>query len=399
MRERDRRAKNAARGVLLPLAVAAVLVASVPVVFASAKGSSGSKVTTTAALRKAHWASNVSVSFSNGSFRFRSDGVPQSGVQSEYAVPNPGVVVPNATNSHVAPSSEVVKQQHYDVRITTTPRRAKKVTSVFTGPVGVMIDGALVFNPYEGDGETVAMASNFTLIDKEGHEVPFLDECNGHPSPGPVYAYHYHGLPSCVTSMVDEKNGPSHIIGVAFDGFPIYGDRDIHGRKIRPTQLDRCNGITSPTPEFPHGIYHYVLLDIPAAKSSIDCFSGEVESLPDGSFRPPASGRGIGTFICGLPTESDRLPQTYRATSNPRLGSTRWSPARRFKRQLVGSAPSKAIASGSRSAETRPTSSASRKLTSTSSRRLGSRLRGRTPRTSPYACCHPIWSPIGRPDS
>ena len=27
---------------------------------------------------------------------------------------------------------------------------------------------------------------------------------------------------------------------------------------ITASQLDACNGITSPTPEFPDGIYHYV---------------------------------------------------------------------------------------------------------------------------------------------
>lgn len=273
MKGRDRKAGIAVGGSVL--ALAAVLAVSAPAVLASAKGTSTSKPTTTKALRKAGWQSNVAVSFSSGSFRFRSDGVPKQGVLKEYAVPNPGVVVPNETNSHIAPSSEVVKRQFYDFPITTEPRRAKKATSVFTGPVGVTISGALLFNPYEGDGETVAMASNFTLTNAAGEEVPFLDPCNGHPSPGPVYAYHYHGLPPCVTELVDKKNGPSHIIGVAFDGFPIYGDRDIHGRKIKAGQLDKCNGIKkSPTPEFPHGIYHYVVLDIPAAKSSIDCFRG-----------------------------------------------------------------------------------------------------------------------------
>jgi hypothetical protein len=200
----------------------------------------------------------------------------------------------------------VVKPQRYDFKITTEPKLAKKPTEVVTGPVGVMINGALIFNPYEGDGETVAMASNFTLTDAQGHEVPFLDECNGHPSPGPVYAYHYHGVPSCVTALVDKKNGPSHIIGVAFDGFPIYGDRDIHGRKIKPGQLDKCNGIDSPTPEYPHGIYHYVLLNVASARSSMSCFSGKVATTPGGPPVPLPSGAptpGM-LFACGLPAEA-----------------------------------------------------------------------------------------------
>jgi hypothetical protein len=317
------------RGAVLGLVVAAALIACASTVFAGERGPAvrrapgplppsgpkptppGSKptppggVSTAAALRQAGWQANVRTSFFGGSFRFRSDGVPRQGILPEYAVPNPGVVVPNETNSHVAPRSEVVKPQHYNFKITTEPRKAAKVTSVFTGPVGVMINGGLVFNPYEGDGETVAMASNFTLKDAAGHEVPFLDECHGHPSPGPVYAYHYHGLPECVTALVDKKRGPSHIIGVAFDGFPIYGDRDIHGRRIKESQLDTCNGITSPTPEFPEGIYHYVLLNVATAHSSIDCFRGEVEFEPPGakSFDRSTAIKGTALYLCHLPTE------------------------------------------------------------------------------------------------
>jgi YHYH protein len=104
--------------------------------------------------------------------------------------------------------------------------------------------------------------------------VAFLDSCNGHPTP--MGDYHYHALPPCVTAMVDTVGGPSHIIGVAFDGYPIYGDRGIDGRQITAAQLDRCSGMTSATPEFPRGVYHYVLLRSTDATSSIRCFAGIV---------------------------------------------------------------------------------------------------------------------------
>jgi len=302
MNKRGLRRRNGGRRWLLALLTVA-LVAAAPAALASAGSSSkakSKKPSTAKALKKAKWQSNVKVSFSEGSFRYRSDGVPKQGVLKEYAVPNPFVVVPNETNSHIAPSSEVVKKQLYNFEITTEPKRAKKPTDIFTGPVGVMINGALLFNPYEGDGETVAMASNFTLTNAAGEQVPFLDGCNGHPSPGPIYAYHYHGLPVCVTDKIDKSNGPSHILGVAFDGFPIYGDRDIKGRQIKASQLDRCNGIKSPTPEFPEGIYHYVVLDIPDKKSSIDCFRGRVQDLPEGAYRVTRDGKAVPKLICTL---------------------------------------------------------------------------------------------------
>ena len=61
--------------------------------------------------------------------------------------------------------------------------------------------------------------------------------------------WHAHGNPSCVTSQVDTATGPSHLIGIALDGFPVYGGRDNKGNIVQVSQLDACNGITSATPE------------------------------------------------------------------------------------------------------------------------------------------------------
>ena len=173
----------------------------------------------------------------------------------------------------------IVQASAQDYTIPTNPQRVTMTFSLPFGPMGVLISGAPVYNPYEGDGRTVAMNANFTLTDQQGQKVAFMDTCNGHPSPHPAGQYHYHGLPTCVTSQVDQQGGPSHIIGYAFDGFPVYGDRDSKGAPIDPAALDDCNGIDSPTPEFPGGIYHYVLLDVPTAQSTIRCLHGRL-SVP-----------------------------------------------------------------------------------------------------------------------
>jgi hypothetical protein len=57
-------------------------------------------------------------------------------------------------------------------------------------------------------------------------------------------------------------------------------------------KLDGCNGIKSPTPEFPKGIYHYVMTDELTAQSSIRCLKGRVAgdleaALEDPSYRCP----------------------------------------------------------------------------------------------------------------
>ena len=192
----------------------------------------------------------------------------------------------------------------YDYKIPTTPKKISKTTAAPLGSIGMMISGSVLFNPYEGDGTTVAMASNFTISAPDGSTAPFVDTCSGHPTPamgGGGGQYHYHGLPACVSKEVDTSTGPSHIIGIAFDGFPIYGKRDIKGKVIPASKLDKCNGITSATPEFPKGIYHYVLPGTANATSSIRCFHGKVDSSlitqmpnmggPPAGGPPPATAR------------------------------------------------------------------------------------------------------------
>jgi hypothetical protein len=148
-----------------------------------------------------------------------------------------------------------------------------------------MISGEALFNPYEGDGDsTPAMSDNvsYTFTDSSGasQTASFIDTCNSHPTPLTAgYDWHYHGVPNCLTATVDGASGPSHIIGIALDGYPVYGGRDINGNVISVSQLDSCNGITSATPEFPDGAYHYVLpIGVTGSQSSINCYYGAVTS-------------------------------------------------------------------------------------------------------------------------
>ncbi len=99
-----------------------------------------------------------------------------------------------------------------------------------------MISGASLYKAAEIVGHRASALKNnasyrFTSPSGESGTAHFIDNCNGHPTPANAgNSYHYHGLSPCVTAQVDEQGGPSHLIGVALDGFPIYGDRDIDGR-------------------------------------------------------------------------------------------------------------------------------------------------------------------------
>jgi hypothetical protein len=126
-----------------------------------------------------------------------------------------------------------------------------------------------------------------------------VDSNNAHVQPDG--AYHYHGMPEgLVTALA--KGTAMTLVGWAADGFPVYARygharasdatsalvvlRGSYQRKASPDagrpststypmgtfqqdwtyvagsgDLDDCNGRTGVTPEFPAGIYHYVITD------------------------------------------------------------------------------------------------------------------------------------------
>lgn len=226
---------------------------------AGCKNSANGPVDISEAVGATGWGENVGIDLDEEAFIYTSDGYPNHALNAEYIMPDalsPCLTHPTPDCSHIESVEESVQPHDVEVEITTRPEYTDEISSSDFGAMGVMISGVHVYNPFEGDGVTVAMNANFTMTNDNGDAIPFMDDCNAHPSPHPMAMYHYHGLPGCVTAQVDEEGGPSHIIGIAFDGFPIYGDRDINGDPIDPTTLDDCNGIESPTPEFPDGLYH-----------------------------------------------------------------------------------------------------------------------------------------------
>ena len=167
------------------------------------------------------------------------------------------------------------------------PTQAATTTATSGGGIGQMISGPALFNATEGDnGKAPALSDNvsysFTDSDGTARTAKFIDSCNGHPTPNlSGNPYHHHGLSSCVTSQVDSAGGASHLIGVAANGFPIYGGRDISGKVITLALVDECNGITSATLEFPNGVYRYAPLEgVTNYPSSLRCHSGTAPLKP-----------------------------------------------------------------------------------------------------------------------
>ncbi|HEY5267504.1 MAG TPA: YHYH protein [Acidimicrobiales bacterium] len=249
--------------------------------------------------KEVKWTSNVATSLGKGSWTFTSNGLPASNfVATHYAVPSDPLDV-SANGASVVASSSVLKDQNYDYTLPLTPVYSKKVTTTNQGPIGFLLDGGALYNPYEANHATVATSDNFVTT-VNGVSASFLDSCDGHPGPGGKY--HYHGLPSCLvsyatgasptvtsvssttgtsTSAVHKTDAASKkpvILGFAFDGYGIYDNIAMNGSAIPVSSLDACNGIFSPVPGYSHGVYHYVLENVKGARSSIGCYHGVVSS-------------------------------------------------------------------------------------------------------------------------
>ena len=271
----------------------------------AATGSSGASTANSAqsertALEQARWTPNVSVKVSKGSWTFESNGVPSSNfVAPRYAVPsNPLDVSP--VGADVIATSQVLQDQNYSLTLTTSPTYSSTTTATGPGPIGVMLDGAVLYNPYEANKETVATHDNFSVTEN-GVTASFLDSCDGHPGPGGMY--HYHGLPDCLvqyattgentqTTSVSSFSGTTTppvaetsstarkpvILGFALDGYGVYDNIAMDGKAISVSSLDSCNGIFSVVPGYPHGVYHYILENVRTDRSSLNCFHGVVSS-------------------------------------------------------------------------------------------------------------------------
>lgn len=167
--------------------------------------------------------------------------------------------------------------QDYEFNIPRTASVAQEKGCVRLGPIGLSISGAPFFNPYTAFGKNAV----------EGSCQETFDECSGHPTG--QGAYHYHKLPVCLyTGDIRNK-----FLGVAFDGYPIYGPMDETGKNWTSRELDKCHGHTH------NGRYIYrISHDFPYI---LGCYHGDVIRRA----RPPPRMRRH------LADEDKTIPQEY----------------------------------------------------------------------------------------
>jgi len=258
--------------------------------------SSGTTTTTTttnpyaAAYKAMTWGTGVTATFSGDcSMTLSASGVPPYHDAYYLAPATAGqtvvAVTPSGMSMAVLPyTGGISTVNKISATFNICPSKASTTTATSKGSIGVISSGETLFNPYEATG-TVALGDNVSYTFTSGgttYTASFIDQCNSHAAAGQGSSgstWHYHGVPTCWTQSVDGATGASHIIGIALDGFPIYGGRDMSGNVVSVSQLDACNGITSATPEFPSGAYHYVLpVGVTDNRSSLGCYTGTVNA-------------------------------------------------------------------------------------------------------------------------
>ncbi|MFK7762156.1 MAG: YHYH protein [Roseobacter sp.] len=164
----------------------------------------------------------------------------------------------NGTNEQVPVPAE------YGAPIILTPEfNGRPLTR--DAALGVAVNGVPIYD-YTGGGEM----STADLAHHQAHhdtlQTGQLDVCGGHAGRGDDY--HYHIAPNCMIAQMANA-GPGAIIGWAFDGYPIYGDRNPDGSVIAAGLLDICNGQAD-------GTFGYRYHTSEAAPYIVQCLMGAV---------------------------------------------------------------------------------------------------------------------------
>ena len=207
------------------------------------------------------------------------------------------------------------------------------------GEVAIAINGVPFYGPEDGPGGD-AVASQHGAYEEDRQPIE-LGVCHAHNGRGGTF--HYHADANCLHWHPDEgetimdydistpaavaqntANGShSAVIGVAMDGYPIYGfwgyDDDMNIVEMKSSyrlkegetgyngiddyvyvnglgHLDVCNGHFGPTPDFPEGIYHYHSAMTNGEGGMgfpyfLLCYHGE--TFLDQSTGPDCSGHGV----------------------------------------------------------------------------------------------------------
>jgi hypothetical protein len=284
-------------------------------------------------------------------------------------IPNHEVgTFPNPNNPHT------ISEQNVNQTFSLCPALVSETGVQVGGPAGAIAYAinSVKFDPAtagrcDDDGVcSLAQGQGQWNIEALGHETfDFGDDMN-HAHVQPSGEYHYHGMPELLIDLLEDDQSMT-LVGWASDGFPVYArygyaDANDSGSEVislqpswrlktepdegRPdtltaleggpgqgtiypnipiqlgafTQdfeyveghgdLDECNGRIGVTPEFPEGIYYYIVTDdFPYFSRCLkgDFAGGGGGGVPNCEDVPPGN-PCCGDGVCGGPETEDNCP-------------------------------------------------------------------------------------------
>lgn len=188
-----------------------------------------------------------------------------------------------------------IRPQNYVFRVPVKPTAATQPAKLGLQAIGVAVNG-VVFDPGANEWWNDDRSTGWQYEALGGGPDLGLDASHAHVQP--TGAYHYHGIPVALLNRLSGGKPAVLMLGWAADGFPIYGPWGASDPKDAKSEvrvlassyriktgeraggpggrydgkfvqdyeyvagagdLDECNGRFAATPEYPAGIYHYVL--------------------------------------------------------------------------------------------------------------------------------------------
>lgn len=163
----------------------------------------------------------------------------------------------------------------YTSPIPLAPTRAAEPT-MRDAALGVAVNGVPMYD-YSAAGELTRedLSTYHPQIDTIA--LGQLDNCGGHAGRGDDY--HYHATPTCMIEQMADA-GDDAVIGWAFDGYPIYGNKNPDGTTLQDDALGPCNEQDDDL----FGLRYHTTPDWPY---TLQCLVGEVSDGPDALPRVP----------------------------------------------------------------------------------------------------------------
>ena len=130
--------------------------------------------------------------------------------------------------------SYIGTQSNFQIRVPAYPTLLSEEAAIMQGAgmgaIGMAINGVAIYTPY-----------NKECCDVAFKELKTMDYCLAHPASG---QYHYHMFSwsdtydGCLMSC--KQGEESGLVGVAYDGFPIYGPMQNYSPSMKKVFLDGC---------------------------------------------------------------------------------------------------------------------------------------------------------------